>query len=105
MYTIQSGNTVITSGREKMGPDNINSFVKQCIISTPFIFKDIPVVTLNVYTKEGNGAFPVYSMVHFISTGQTTFKVSATNNEIGKESADEYWCDYMIMGELAAANS
>lgn len=102
MYTIQQGNTLITAGRVKMEPNGIGSYVKQCIVSTPFIFSEVPIVTLNVYTKTGNDAFVVYGMEHFISTGQTTFKVSATNNEIGKESADEYWCDYTIMGELAA---
>jgi hypothetical protein len=54
-----------------------------------------------VYTKTGNDAFVVFGMEHFYSTGQTTFKVSATNNDLGKDSSDEYWCDYLIMGELA----
>lgn len=100
MYTIRSKKTVITSGRVIMEPDRINSYVKQCIVSTTFIFKEPPIVTLNVYTDTGNDAFVVYGMEHFFSTGQTTFKVSATNNELGKESSDRYYCDYMIMGEL-----
>lgn len=100
MYTIKSKKTVVTGGRVTMEPDQINSYVKQCIVSTPFIFKEIPVVSLNVYTDKGNDAFVVYGMEHFFSTGQTTFKVSATNNDLGKESADRYYCDYIIMGEL-----
>lgn len=99
MYTLKSGKTLITAGRVLMEPLG-KSFVKQCFVRTPHIFKDKPVVTVTVYTNNGNDAFPVYGIEQSIATGETIFKVSATNNELGKESADEYWCDFMIMGKL-----
>jgi hypothetical protein len=56
MYTIQSGNTIITSGSEIMNPDGILSYTKQCVISTPFLFKIPPniVVTVSVQKSPGD---------------------------------------------------
>ena len=99
MYTIKLGQTVLTSGRVKMEPC-VNSYVKQCFIRTPYLFKDRPVVTVTVSTEKGNDSFVVYGVEQSKANGETIFKVSATNNEIGKESADKYWCDFTIMGEL-----
>lgn len=42
MYTIQSWNTIITRGAEIMNTDGIFSYTKQCVISTPFLFKNPP---------------------------------------------------------------
>jgi hypothetical protein len=100
MYKIKSGNRLITSGTVSMEPSG-KSFIKQCFIRTPHLFKDRPVVSVTIYTIKGNDAFVLYSLVQSNATGETIFKVSATNNEPGKESADEYWCDFMMMGELA----
>jgi len=97
MYTIQSGNTIITSGSVRMEPFG-KSYTKQCFIRTPHIFKDKPVVSVTVYTSKGNDAFVLYGLEQSIATGETIFKVSATNNELGKESEDEYWCDFFMMG-------
>ncbi len=99
MYTIKSGKTIITAGRVRMEPEG-QSYVKQCFIRTPHLFNDKPIVTVTVYTSNGNDAFPVYGVEPSIATGETIFKVSATNNELGKESDTEYWCDFMMMGRL-----
>ena len=110
MYTIKSGNTIITAGRVVMEPDG-NSYTKQCFIRTPHLFKDKPIVNVTVYSPTGktskgkpstgpNDAFPVFGIEESKATGETIFKVSATNNEIRKDSDAEYWCDFMMMGEL-----
>ena len=117
MYTIKSantiiksGNTIITSGRVLMEPPG-NSYTKQCFIRTPHLFKDKPIVSVTVYTPTGktiehkdsrgpNDAFPVFGIEESKATGETIFKVSATNNDIGKDSDAEYWCDFMMMGQL-----
>ena len=117
MYTIKSantiiksGNTIITSGRVLMEPPG-NSYTKQCFIRTPHLFKDKPIVSVTVYTPTGktiehkdsrgpNDAFPVFGIEETKANGETIFKVSATNNEIRKDSDAEYWCDFMMMGEL-----
>jgi hypothetical protein len=107
MYTIQSGNTVITSGSEIMNPDGISSFTKQCVISTPFLFKNPPniVVTVSVFKGPddqylGTVPFAAYMVKEFTSTGQTTFMVSASNVQDNTEVDYQYICYYYIMGEL-----
>jgi hypothetical protein len=107
MYTIKSGNTVITSGSQIMGPDGISSFTKQCVISTPFTFKTPPniVVTVSVYKgpKEeylGTVPFVPYMIKEFASTGQTTYMVSASNVQDASEVDYQYICYYYIMGEV-----
>jgi hypothetical protein len=100
MHNIKSDSTFITSGTVRMEPPG-KSFIKQCFIRTPHLFKGRPVVSVTINTIKGNDAFVLYSLVQTIATGETIFKVSATNNEAGKESADEYWCDFMMIGELA----
>ena len=110
MYTIKSGNTIITAGREKMGPSE-DSYTKQCFIRTPYLFNERPVVTVTVYTPTGLtekgqpsigpvDAFPVVAVEQSLATGETIFKVTATNNDIGKNSDAEYQCDFMMMGNL-----
>lgn len=99
MYTIKSGKTVITSGRVRMEPPG-NSYTKQCFIRTPFLFKGRPVVTATVSTEKGNDAFVIFGVEQSLATGETIFKVSATNNELGTNSDDCYYCDFMMMGEV-----
>jgi len=52
-YTIQSGNTVITTGSVVMEPDEVPSYVKQCFIRTPLLFNGTPVVTATVFVGPG----------------------------------------------------
>lgn len=108
MYTIQVENTVITSGSEILKPDDLGSSVKQCVISTPFLFKETPNVVLTVSITNGQtgeyaGTVPFipYSVKAFDSTGQTTFMVSASNVEGKFDVNYRYICHYYIMGELA----
>ena len=74
-------------------------------------FNERPVVTVTVYTPTGLtekaqpstgpvDAFPVVAIEQSLATGETIFKVTATNNDIGKNSDAEYQCDFMMMGEL-----
>lgn len=113
MSTIKSGKTIITSGTVIMEPPG-NSNTKQCFIRTPHLFKGRPVVNVTVYSPTGknkdgkpstgpNNAFPVFGIEESKATGETIFKVSATNNDIGKNSDTEYWCDFTMMGELKEA--
>ncbi|MFT3750731.1 MAG: hypothetical protein QM768_20635 [Agriterribacter sp.] len=107
-YTIQSGKTVITAGSVVMEPDGILSYVKQCFIRTPFLFNNTPVVTATVFIGPGAdsrymGVAPlaIYGVEPSPATGETIFKISASNVETGENTDSQYLCNYCIMGELA----
>lgn len=107
-YTMQTGNTVITSGCVVMEPNEVPSYTKQCFIRTPFLFNNTPVVTVTVFIGPGtNGIytgvapFAIYGVEPSPATGETIFKISASNVEIGENTDASYLCNYCIMGELA----
>ncbi|MGG9961012.1 hypothetical protein [Ferruginibacter sp. SUN106] len=100
MSTIKKGNTVITSGRVKLQPESA-SFTKQCFISTPFLFKERPVVIVTVSTEETSTAYVTYGVENDPNAvNETRFKISASNNTVRDETAGCYWCDWIIMGEI-----
>lgn len=101
MQPIKQGNMIITGGREKMQPESA-SFVKQCFISTPHRFKQRPVVVVTISTEKTSTAYVTYGVeLDPHAVNETRFKVSACNNTVREETEGCYWCDWMIMGELA----
>jgi hypothetical protein len=118
MYSIQINNTIICSDRFLLtpGPDFVPSYTKQEYIRVPYVFKSRPVVSATISSdayikKDGTKAeaAPVAFVLIAVEADnpyptETLFKVSAENLEIGKDVLYPYWCDFMVMGELADAN-
>ena len=104
MYTIQSGNTVFIADRVLMFIPDGGAHVRQCYIRVPYLFKERPVVTVTISTEQSSTPFCEYGVEFAPATGETLFKVSALNVQIGAPDEHEYWCDFTMTGELVAAD-
>ena len=101
MYQIQMGNTIMIADRVKMLADE-KSAVKQFYVRTPHYFKDRPVVTVTVSTEVATAAYVVYGVEESKhATGETIFKVSTITRDVTEANGEEYWCDYVLIGELS----
>jgi len=59
---------------------------------------------VTISTVETSTAYVTYGVERDTNaTNETRYKVSASNNTVREETAGCYWCDYIIMGELAEA--
>ena len=105
MYTIHSGNTLFIADRVFMIIPDGGSHVRQCYIRAPYLFKERLVVTVTVSTGQSSTPFCEYGVEFAPATDETLFKVSALNVQIGVPDEHEYWCDFIMTGELVAADN
>lgn len=101
MNTIKSGNTILISDRILMFIPQGGPHARQCYITVPYIFKKRPVVNVTISTEQSSTPYVVYGVQDAKATGETSFKITAINIQIGNPDEHEYYCDFMMMGELA----
>lgn len=100
MSKIVSGNTVIISGRAKMAIPSGGAHVRAVEVFLPERFKGRPTIVATLQSPDSTGnCFVIWNIGCNDLGGQTQIVIHASSME-GRANDFEFWCDYMIMGEL-----
>jgi hypothetical protein len=101
MKTFKSRKTIIISDRVKLEIPGANKHMRVIEIRLPFGFKDRPNIVASISSTDSPGTIMALYDTTYNDFGTQTQIVFGANNTNEAQQVDfEYWCDYIVMGEL-----
>jgi hypothetical protein len=101
METLKSRKTIIISDRVKLEIPQPNKHMRAIEIRLPFQFKNRPNIIASISSTDSPGNIMALFDTTYNNLGaQSQIVFGANNTNAGQEVDFEYWCDYIVMGEL-----
>jgi hypothetical protein len=101
MKTLKSRKTIIISDRVKLEIPGANRHMRVVEIRLPYVFRDRPNIIASISSTDSPGnMMALYDTTYNNLGGQTQIVFGVNNTNEGQQVDFEYWCDYIVMGEL-----
>jgi hypothetical protein len=101
MKTLKSRKTIILSDRIKLEIPGANKHMRVKEIRLPFVFNGRPNILASISSPDSAGVMMCLYAVDYNNLGtQTQIVFNTTNTNAGQQVDFEYWCDYVVMGDL-----
>jgi hypothetical protein len=101
MKTLKSRKTIIISDRVKLEIPELNKHMRAIEIRLPYRFKNRPNIIASISSTDSPGTIMALYDTTFNDLGvQSQIVFGANNTNAGQQVDFEYWCDYIVMGEL-----
>ncbi|MBP6618674.1 MAG: hypothetical protein KA188_00385 [Leadbetterella sp.] len=101
MKTLKSRKTIIVSDRVKLEIPGINKHMRVIEIRLPYQFKNRPSIIASISSTDSPGTImALYDTTYNDLGTQSQIVFGANNINEGQQVDFEYWCDYIVMGEL-----
>ena len=101
MKTFKSQKTIIISDRVKLEIPGTNKHMRAIEIRLPYVFKERPNIIASISSTDSPGTTMALLGTSYNDFGTETQITFGTNNTNEEQQVDfEYWCDYIVMGEL-----